>query len=150
MPFQPLTPATRSASPAVIEPRALFGVEFRCVYIHDDGEVCGHRCDEHGYFCVAHVNTRIENDTMYMGGARLVPRPKGCGFRGTPSPEQMMGQILWVKAVREEQVAQMTVLVNDSLAQLQRQANHVAALQEQVANRKPGRRALNALRKVLS
>jgi hypothetical protein len=149
MPFQPLTPAVRESSvPAVVEPRPLFGVEFRCFYIHDDGEICGHKTDTH-WFCAAHMNTRTENDITYMGGVRIVPRPKG-NFNRMPTPEQMACHVRWIVTVKEEQVRQMTVLVNDSLVQLQHQANHVAALQEQVANRKPGRRALNALRKVLS
>lgn len=148
MPFEPLTPATRSALPVPCGPRPLFGVEFRCFYIHEDGEICGHKADAH-WFCAAHVNTRIEGDVVLMGGTRLVPRAKGT-FDRRPTAEQMMEHVQWVIAVRQAQVAQMTALVNDSAVQLQHQAAHCAALQQQVANRKPGRRALNALRKVLS
>lgn len=148
MPFQPLTLAEQQVTPAVAGPRPLFGIEFRCIYLHEDGEVCGHKADAH-WFCAAHLNTRIEGDVVFMGGMRLVPPVRG-SFCRQPTPVQMMEHVQWVVAVRQAQVAQMTTLVNDSLVGLQRQADHVAALQEQATNRKPARRALNALRKVLS
>jgi hypothetical protein len=147
MPFQPLV--HQETAPVVAQPRPLFGVEFRCIYLHEDGEICGHKTDVH-WFCTAHLNTPIDaNDNVLMGGMRVVPRAKG-SFNRMPTHAQMAGYIQWIVTVKQEQVRQMTVLVNDSLVQLRHQANHVAALQEQVANRKPGRRALNALRKVLS
>ena len=150
MPFSPFVPAVQEAPvPAVITPAPLFGTEFRCLYLHSDGEICGHKCQAH-WFCAAHVNTPIKGDIIYMGGDRLVPKAKGTFNRAMPTPEQMMAHVYWVRDVKAAQVAQMTALVNDAARNLQGQVDQLAALQQQVANRKPGRRALNALRKVLS
>jgi hypothetical protein len=145
-----LTPFTPPEAPAIPEPGALFGYEFRCIYLHADGEVCGHKTGEPHWFCQAHFNTPNDgNDNIVMGEPRIVPKAKG-SFKRTATPSQMAAHIQWVACIRAAQVAEMQQVVQAAAADLDVQVTRMYAAQEEIRNRRLSRRLLNATRKVLS
>jgi hypothetical protein len=108
MPFQTFTPQEvgPTATPQV-QPRPLFGVDFRCIYVHDDDEICGHKIGQTGIFCPAHVNTPREGDVVTMGGPRIVPAPRNRGYNRCPTIEELSAHVQWVGAIASAQTTEV-------------------------------------------